>query len=138
MKTKQTYSVEFKERALSKVLQRGSRTVGAVADELNVNVLTLRNWMRGTTAANRSSSSGHAGRPEDWSLEERLMALHESHGLVDDALNGWCRERGLFAHHLVQCHPIPQPVYVRQTATRVAKHGTRYHAIRRSGRSRAT
>lgn len=99
---KQTYSVEFKEQALSKVLQRGSRTVGAVADRLNVNVLTLRNWMRGTAAANRSSSSGHARRPEDWSLEERPMALQESHGLADEALNGWCRERGLFAHHLVQ------------------------------------
>ncbi|WP_454830159.1 transposase [Paraburkholderia xenovorans] len=94
MKTKQTYSVEFKEQALSKVLQRGNRTVGAVADELNVNILTLRNWMRGTAAANRSSSSGHARRPEDWSLEERLMALQESHGLADEALNGWCRERG--------------------------------------------
>jgi transposase-like protein len=30
------------------------------------------------------------------------MALQESHGLVDEALSGWCRERGLFAHHLVQ------------------------------------
>ena len=59
--------------------------------------------MRGAAAANRSSSSGHARRPEDWSLEERLMALQESHGLVvDEALNGWCRERGLFAHHLSQ------------------------------------
>jgi transposase-like protein len=102
LKTKQTYSVEFKEQALSKVLQRGSRTVGAVAEELNVNVLTLRKWMRGATAANRSSSSADARSPEDWSLEERLMALQESHGLVGEALNGWCRERGLFAHHLVQ------------------------------------
>ncbi|SAL87150.1 Transposase [Caballeronia terrestris] len=102
MKAKQTYSVEFREQALSKVLQRGNRTVGAVAEELKVNVLTLRNWMRGASAANRSSSSGHAKRPDDWSPEERLMALQESHGLVDEALNGWCRERGLFAHHLVQ------------------------------------
>ncbi|WP_224796836.1 DDE-type integrase/transposase/recombinase, partial [Pandoraea sputorum] len=99
---KQTYSVEFKAQALAKVLQRGSRTVGAVADELDVNVLTLRKWMRGTTAANRSSSSGHARRPEDWLLEERLMALQESHGLVDEALHGWCRERGLFGHHLAR------------------------------------
>jgi len=30
------------------------------------------------------------------------VALHESHGLVDEALNAWCRERGLFAHHLAQ------------------------------------
>ncbi|MBC8641960.1 transposase [Caballeronia sp. EK] len=103
MKAKETYSVEFKEQALLKVLQRGDRTVGAVADELNVNVRTLRKWMRGAAAAaNRSSSSGHARRPEDWLLEERLKALQESHGLVDEALNAWCRERGLFAHHLAQ------------------------------------
>ncbi|AKK25005.1 transposase [Pandoraea oxalativorans] len=102
MKAKRTYSVEFKEQALSKALQRGSRSVAGVADELNVNVLTLRKWMRGATAANRSSGSADTRRPEDWSLEERLMALHESHGLVDEALHGWCRERGLFAHHLAQ------------------------------------
>lgn len=102
VKGEQTYSVEFKEQALSKVLQRGSRAVGAVADELNVNVLTLKKWMRGAAAANRSSGSADARRPEDWSLEDRLMALQESHGLVGEALNGWCRERGLFAHHLVQ------------------------------------
>lgn len=30
------------------------------------------------------------------------MALQENHGLVDEALKGWCRERGLFAHHLAQ------------------------------------
>lgn len=97
---KQTYSVEFKEQALSKVLQRGSRTVGSVADELNMNLLTLRKWMRGSAAAGRSSGSGQAKRPADWSPEERLLALHESHGLVDEALNAWCRERGLFAHYL--------------------------------------
>ena len=102
MKAKQTYSVEFKEQALSKVLQRGSRTVRSVADELNMNLLTLRKWMRGSAAAGRSSGSGHAKRPEDWSPEERLLALQESHGLVDEALNAWCRERGLFAHHLAQ------------------------------------
>jgi hypothetical protein len=58
--------------------------------------------MRGSATAARSSDSGHAKRPEDWSLEERLVALHESHGLVDESLNAWCRERGLFAHHLAQ------------------------------------
>lgn len=102
MKAKQTYSAEFKEQALFKLLQRGSRSVGSVADELNMNALTLRKWMRGTAAASGSSSSGHAKRPADWSLEERLLALHQSHELAEDALNAWCRERGLFAHHLEQ------------------------------------
>lgn len=102
MKTKQTYSVEFKEQALSKVFRRGSRTIGSVADELNMNIMTLKGWMKSTAASTRGDGAGQAKRPEDWSLEERLLALQQSHGLDDEALNAWCRERGLFAHHLSQ------------------------------------
>jgi len=102
LKTKQTYSAEFREQALAKVLQRGNRSVGTVASELNMNVLTLRKWIRVSNAANRNPGPVDARRPEDWSLEERLLALQQSHGLSDEALNAWCRERGLFAHHLDQ------------------------------------
>ena len=31
-----------------------------------------------------------------------MLALHESHGLGEEALNAWCRERGLFSHDLTQ------------------------------------
>ena len=95
MNAKQTYSVEFREQALAKALQRGNRSVGTVASELNMNVLTLRKWIRVCNAVD-------ARRPEDWSLEERLLALQQGHELSDEALNAWCRERGLFAHHLEQ------------------------------------
>ena len=102
MNAKQTYSVEFREQALAKALQRGNRSVGAVASELNMNVLTLRKWIRVSNAASRNPVPVDARRPEDWSLEERLLALQQSHGLSDEALNAWCRERGLFGHHLDQ------------------------------------
>src|SRR3546814_19875489 len=39
-------------------------------------------------------------RPGDWSPEEQLQALHETHELSDEALQAWCRETGLFAHNL--------------------------------------
>ena len=29
-----------------------------------------------------------------------MVALHETHGLSGEALHAWCRENGLFAHHL--------------------------------------
>jgi len=37
---------------------------------------------------------------QDWRAEEQLLALLETHALSGEALNAWCRERGLFAHHL--------------------------------------
>ncbi|MDP1939556.1 MAG: transposase [Gallionella sp.] len=39
-------------------------------------------------------------RPQDWTPEQQLIALHQTHGLSGEALQTWCRENGLFAHHL--------------------------------------
>ena len=41
-------------------------------------------------------------RPKDWSRAERLQILMESHGLDEAALNAFCREKGIFRHHLEQ------------------------------------
>jgi hypothetical protein len=43
-----------------------------------------------------------AKRAADFTLAERLLALQESHGLEEESLNAWCRERGIFAHDLAQ------------------------------------
>jgi len=39
-------------------------------------------------------------RPQDWSAEEQLAALNETYGLSGEALQTWCREKGIYAHHL--------------------------------------
>jgi transposase-like protein len=95
-----TYSAAFKEQALSKVLSRGDRSVQSVADELNVSVFTLKNWMKRIVRKDLKTEPAREKRPQDWSLQEQLIALHESHGLQGEALNAWCREKGLFVHHL--------------------------------------
>ena len=56
--------------------------------------------------ADRDSSRAKGGlqskRPQDWSLTDRLQILMESHGLNEEALNAFCREKGIFRHHLEQ------------------------------------
>jgi transposase-like protein len=99
---KATYSEGFKEQALSKVFSRGDRTVQAVADELNISMHTLKNWMKKPLPDDQNRTVRKAKRPQDWSPEERLMALQESHGLSGDGLNAWCREQGVFAHQLAE------------------------------------
>lgn len=103
---KSAYSEAFVEQARVKVLSRGDRTIRSIADELNMNHYTLKNWMKKVSGLvpfsgeKRSASSSKEKRPQDWRPEEQLVALHESHGLEGEALQGWCREHGLFAHHL--------------------------------------
>lgn len=102
MTKKISYSAAFIEQALGKVLQRGSRTIESVADELNMNRSTLKGWMKQRSKQHRMSMVKREKRPVEWSLAERLLALQESHGLEGESLNAWCREKGVFAHHLTQ------------------------------------
>jgi hypothetical protein len=46
------------------------------------------------------TSLGKEKRPQDWTAQEQMLALQETHILSGEALQAWCRERGLFAHHL--------------------------------------
>src|ERR1035437_6611952 len=94
------YSKSFIEQALVKAFSRGERSITSVAEDLNVNHHTLRYWMKNKTVIERNVSATKEKRPQDWTVEEQLVALHETHGLTGDALQAWCRQRGVFAHHL--------------------------------------
>lgn len=97
-----TYTDAFKEQALRKVFQRGNKTILTVAQELNMTVGTLKNWMKTVSKTGAKPLGSGKKRPLDWSLSDRLNALLDSHPLSGDALQSWCREKGVFSHQLVQ------------------------------------
>jgi transposase-like protein len=94
------YSEAFIEQVLIKVYSRGERTVKSVAEDLNVNYQTVKNWMKKKAVENLGVSTTKEKRPKDWSAEEQLVALHETHELSGEALHAWCRGKGVFPHHL--------------------------------------
>jgi len=111
--TRQKHSAEFKEQALRKARERAGRTLGDVAAELNMSLGTLKGWLKqagaiAATTEGQSKDQQHATMPQpgerpasQWTAEQRLAALNESHALSGPALHAWCRERGLFEHQLV-------------------------------------
>ena len=96
---KSSYTEAFREQAVEKVLQRGHKTIQTLADELNVNHFTLKNWLK-TTRRESMSKTPVSKRPNDWSTEERFQLLMESSALDGETLNAFCRQQGLFTHHL--------------------------------------
>ena len=102
MKEKMRYTEAFRKQSMEKVYSRGRRSVKAVAEELNVNPWTLKNWMKTHKERLILKEGTSTRRPKDWSMAERLQMLLESHGLDEDALNAFCREQGVFRHHLQQ------------------------------------
>ena len=98
---KPKYPEAFIEQAVVKLLARGDRSVQAVATDLNINYHTAKYWIKRALRSKATPAPTKERRPQDWSANEQLVALHETHGLAGDALHAWCREHGLFAHHLV-------------------------------------
>ena len=96
---------QFREQALSKVRQRGTRSVRDIAAELNMSAGTLRKWWArsnaGVAVAAPLAELPSELPAESWSVAQRLLALHHTHDLSGAALHAWCRERGLFEHQLI-------------------------------------
>ena len=94
------YNEAFIEQALVKVFSRGDRTVKAVAQDLNLSYHTLKYWMKRKSVTKKDGVPAKEKRPQDWTASEQLLALQDSHSLSGEALQTWCRQKGLFAHHL--------------------------------------
>lgn len=97
---------QFREQALSKVRQRGMRSVRDIAEELNMSAGTLRKWWARSNTRVAVVAAPLAELPselptESWSAAQRLLALHQTHDLSGAALHAWCREKGLFEHQLI-------------------------------------
>jgi transposase len=103
MKTYTRYSEDFKEQALVKVYSRGKdQSIQGIANDLSISLQTLKKWMRRTHLDRTQVLPLKSKRPQDWQPEERLAALQKTYGLIGEELNAWCREQGVFVHHLEQ------------------------------------
>jgi transposase-like protein len=108
------HSEAFIEQALVKVYSRGDRTIKSIAQDLNVNHHTLKYWMKNKAVTKSGAPAAREKRPQDWTAAEQLAALQETHGLSGEALQAWCRERGIFTHHLTSwktsfCAEVKEP-----------------------------
>ena len=67
------YTEAFIEQALIKLYSRGDKTVKSVAEELNMNVYTLKNWLKTKTKIvdKMSISTIKERRPQDWNVESQ-------------------------------------------------------------------
>jgi transposase len=108
------YPEAFIEQALVKVYSRGHRSIKSVAEDLNVNHHTLKYWMKNKVVTNKDAPMAREKRPKDWTAAEQFAALQDTHCLSGEALQAWCRERGVFAHHLTSwktafCAEVKEP-----------------------------
>ena len=101
MPLKTQYTDAFRQQALQKAYARGSRSVISIAEELNLNHWTLKNWMKQKKNPVKQKDTT-VKRPADWTSAERLNALLSTHSVDQQTLSAYCRQNGIFTHHLKQ------------------------------------
>ncbi len=96
------YSYEFKARAVEKVLARGPDvSFNSVAQSFGIDHSTLRRWAG--KFRNQSLEEGGMAKektPQQWSAEQKLAAVIACESLDEQQLSAWCRENGIYPHHV--------------------------------------
>ena len=104
------FNQSFKIQAVEKALSRSSgTTLKDVASSLGVGCSTLEKWI--VKARNQEfdrvspaevNRMTQDKRPQDWTLEERLNVIIACDSLDEEKLGQYCREQGLYPHHVEQ------------------------------------
>ena len=106
-----SYSDSFKRKMVQRLLTPGAASATAVAKETGVSHSALSRWLieaRTLTSVtdplspDSTSSSLAPRRPEDWTAEQKLAAVHQAAGLAEAQLGEFLRREGLHEAHLVE------------------------------------
>jgi len=100
------YNQKFKTQAVEKVLSRKpGETIEQVAKVLNVGYSSLQKWMR-LARENKLEGSNNTmpkeQSPQNWNKAQRLDAIMHCYDLDDEKVSAYCREKGIYQHHLEQ------------------------------------
>jgi len=95
------YPIEMKEAVIKKVLL-GEKPQHEIAREAGIGRSTLGYWLKHYKKDGNTKLNKKEKRPQDWTTEKRIEALIETGSMSDEERVSWCREKGIFAHHLKQ------------------------------------
>jgi len=105
------YSEKFKARMIQRMTGARRISANALSKEVGVAQPTLSLWLReasrvGVVSDNDNDSPDR--RPEEWSPQEKMMAVLEARSISDGDLGGWLRRKGLKVAHLRQWEELMQ------------------------------
>lgn len=100
------FSQSFKNNVVEKTLNREPEvTIEDIANHYGIAHSTVGRWVRESrqmTLGNNSTMTTKEKRPQDWNATEKLQVIIDCAPLDDEAISAWCRQHGLYAHHIKQ------------------------------------
>lgn len=94
----QSYSKEFKEAIVAKILTPGNRSRAEICEEAGVKNSTVANWIQSHARMPGMSKKSS----KNWSAEEKLKSIIEISSMSEEELGLYLRREGLLSHQLVE------------------------------------
>ena len=99
MQKNRTYSKEFKNAIVTKILNRGDRSMAEICESEGVALGTGSRW---ASIHSRTSEMKTPKSSKKWSAEEKLKILIETGALSEEDLGHYIRKQGLYSHQLTE------------------------------------
>ena len=99
------FSHEMKQRVVEKALKRPSGTTfDDIAKQFGVSRSSVDRWIRELRDDRRQgpSMTKKERRPQDWSNAEKLQAIIDCANRDDKSISAYCRQHGIYPHHINQ------------------------------------
>ena len=99
MGLRSVHSREFQQALVSKILNRGDRTVVSVCEEAGVSHSTAANWQRKYAMVGTKPKPGARMK---WTPEAKLKAVSETVNLAEHDLGAYLRKEGLYSNQITE------------------------------------
>lgn len=97
MGSRQSFSREFKDSIVSKILSRGERTIEEICEREGVGKSTAANWLRDrANVANMAKQKA----AKKWTPEAKLKAIFDTQSMNEEELGVYLRREGLHSNQL--------------------------------------
>jgi transposase-like protein len=111
-----SYSSEFKEQAVRRLMPPNSQTIPMVSRDLSVSAATLYAWKhqfesKGFAVPAKSSS------PDKWNMKSKLAVIIQTASMNEAERSAYCREQGLYPEQLDDWRAAFEFADVRDEAT---------------------
>lgn len=97
MGSRTSYSREFKDAIVTKIINRGERTIESVCKEAGVCKQTGANWLQRRDKVRPNPTP--RGRMK-WTGEAKLKAVVDTSGLSENDVGSYVRREGLYSHQV--------------------------------------
>ena len=91
---RRSFTQEFKQGIVKKILLPGGPSIPEMARELSISDPTIRQWVK------KDGRAGVMSKSENWSPEKKLQAVVETSNLSEEELGAYLRKHGIHSDDL--------------------------------------